>query len=529
MAEQRPGASRRTRRHARRYGVALAVWGVAVGVRIALDAAFGSNPFFTPFYPAVLLAAWWGGLGPGLLVVGLSLASGTPLWIRGGGAALGAEEWLLVAGAGSTMVLVVCGIELLHRERRHAETSRRAARRRAAELAEAGRRREEFVAMLAHELRSPLHALLATWELVPDASSKAELDRLREVAQRHGSRIRRTLEGLLDVSSVLRGRAPVRRQRIDDLRIVLDRALQAADVEGRGRQLRVSRPTRALPLEGDPDRLEQGLFDLIDNAVKYTGAGGHVAVELRDEGQRASFRVRDDGCGVPDALGERAFELFTQGETSSDRPEGGLGIGLFLVRWVFEAHGGRVSLHSEGKGQGTTVTAELPLAPAAARAPDSGRAPTDTAGGPGRSGRRVLIVDDDPDSAWSLARLLERDGHTTATAGAADAALACYASFWPDVVVSDIGLPGMDGFGLAMEIRRRAWPEPPLLIALTGYGDDTTRRRAEVSGFRHHLLKPVRLDELRHALAGEPRPSDEAGPPVDDEPPAHTLRSGGAG
>jgi signal transduction histidine kinase/ActR/RegA family two-component response regulator len=488
---------RARRRRARGYLVAVGAWAVALAARLALDAVFESNPFFTPFYPAVLLAVWVGGLGPGLLAVGLSVASGAPLWMQAGGGPEGAERWLYVLGAAATLMLLVAVIELLHRERRRSEATRRLERRRAAQLAEAGRRREELVAMLAHELRNPLHALLATVKLLPGEWSEEDLQRLRRVVETQAGRMRRVLDELLDAASVSRGRASLRLERLD-LGAVLDRALQAADVEGRGRTLHVSRPTRELALDGDPDRLEQAFFNLLDNAVKFTEPGGHVELALREEGERAVVEVRDDGRGVSRSFGDRAFDLFAQDTMGSDRSEGGLGVGLYLVRWVVEGHGGRVELESEGEGLGATVRVELRLR----RRPASAR-PLPAAARAQPGARRVLIVDDDPDSAWSLARLLERDGHETATAPAAGAALECCASFWPEVVISDIGLPGKDGFELAREIRRRAWPEPPLLIALTGYGDPETRERARASGFRHHLLKPVRLDELRRILERE--------------------------
>src|SRR6266446_5148490 len=304
----------------------------------------------------------------------------------------------------------------------------------------------------------------------------------------------RLVDDLLDVSRVARGLLELRRQRVD-LRDVLAKAIDMASplLEARRHHFEVHAPARGLVvLEADEARLAQVVANLLTNAAKYTPVGGHVSVRARRAGAQLVLEVADDGIGIAPELMPNIFDLFVQGRQSIDRGEGGLGIGLALVRSLVQLHGGTVAAQSGGPGKGSTFTVRLPATQvndARSRA-DSG-SPVTVA-----RARRILLVDDNEDAAAMLAEILATAGHEVRTAGDGPTALQSASTFRPDLAVLDIGLPAMDGYELAARLRAQAGAAAPILIALSGYGQESDRARSEAAGFAVHLVKPIDAMEL---------------------------------
>jgi CheY-like chemotaxis protein len=280
---------------------------------------------------------------------------------------------------------------------------------------------------------------------------------------------------------------------------VVERAIEATRtwMEDRKHQVSVSLPTETLMADGDPVRLEQITTNLLTNAAKYTSPGGRIEIALRREGERAVLSVRDNGMGVSPDLLPRIFDLFAQGERALDRSEGGLGVGLSVVKRLVEMHGGTITARSSGSGAGSEFVVRLP---ALASVPQERRVPAVVAGN--RAHARVLIVEDNPDASDALHMLLELLGHKVRVVRDGPAALEAVRANIPDVALVDIGLPGMDGYEVARRARPLASPGQMTLIALTGYGRDEDKARALEAGFDYHLTKPVDVDALRTLLSG---------------------------
>ena len=378
-----------------------------------------------------------------------------------------------------------------------------AAEQRARETAEdSSRAKDEFLAMLGHELRNPLFAVrnaIATMTLHPDRSGRA-----LEIAQNSVDHLSRLVDDLLDVSRITQGRVTLRRNRISFNELV-ERAVETARpvFEQRAIMLETEGTRRAIEVDGDAVRLEQVVGNLLTNAAKYSDGGGRVKVILEYKEGRAVLRVRDDGIGISPELLPRVFEMFVQADQALERARGGLGIGLTVVKQLVEMHGGRVTVHSDGLDTGAEFCVQLPawLAPKE-RAPD--RAPRRAARTP--SNVRVLLVEDNRDAADSLMMLLEALGHRVRVANDGPSALEVAAANPPDVMLVDIGLPGMSGYEVATRIRQNSALGGVVLVALTGYGLEEDRRRALAAGFEYHLVKPIdpaKLDALVAGLAPE--------------------------
>jgi signal transduction histidine kinase/ActR/RegA family two-component response regulator len=368
-------------------------------------------------------------------------------------------------------------------------------RRRVQQLADADRRKDEFLAMLAHELRNPLAPLSTALHLLPVATEKR--DDLLAMAERQVRQLVRLVDDLLDVSRITGGKIALRRERIA-LGDVVARALETTRplVESRGHDLTVSLPAEAVGLDADPARLAQVVANLLSNAAKYTPPGGRIWLTAETAGGEVVIRVRDTGAGLAPELVANVFDLFVQGDTSLDRTRGGLGIGLTIVRRLVELHGGRVEARSPGVGQGSEFIVRLPALPTAA--PASRAAPPASHDGARPLG--VLVVEDNEDAAEGLAMVLRLWGHDVHVAYDAAAALEAAERHTPDVVLSDLGLPGMSGYELAQRLRQRPGFGRAVLIALSGYGRDEDKRRAVEAGFDHHLVKPPDLDALARLL-----------------------------
>jgi PAS domain S-box-containing protein len=367
-------------------------------------------------------------------------------------------------------------------------------RQRIEELEREARLKDEFLAMLAHELRNPLAPLLTAAGLLEGTPPPALVERVRRVLDRQVRHLARLVDDLLDVSRITRGRIELRREGVD-VPAVVAAAVEGIrpQVEQRGHRLEVSVAAGTPPVEADPVRLEQVLSNLLSNAVKYTPPGGRI--ELEAGGREAlEITVRDDGVGIDPELLPRVFDPFVQGDRSLDRSEGGLGIGLTLVKHLIELHGGTCSIHSEGAGRGVEVRVRLPVASATAATAAPVRRP--------RRGAdlRVLVVDDHRDAADMLAQSLTARGHFTCTAYDGPTGLERARLERPDVALLDIGLPGMDGYELGRRIRRTPGLESCVLVAITGYGQDADRRRSAEAGFTAHLLKPIDPATLQDIL-----------------------------
>jgi signal transduction histidine kinase/ActR/RegA family two-component response regulator len=376
-------------------------------------------------------------------------------------------------------------------------------RKRAEEaLREADRRKDEFLAMLAHELRNPLAPISNALHVVRLRGDDRD-DGVREaweIMERQVEHMVRLVDDLLDVGRITRGKITLQKQPVD-VATVVSRAVEGSRplIDARRHRLEVVLPAGPLRVEGDPTRLAQVVWNLLNNSAKYTPEGGRITLAAERGRGEVALRVRDTGMGIPAEALPTIFDLFTQAERTLDRAEGGLGIGLTLVRRLTELHGGAVEAHSEGPGRGSEFVVRLPLlpeeAPAAAAAPRDGRRDRP----PPR--RRVLVVDDNTDSAASLTMLLRLIGHEAHAAHDGRAALGAVEAYRPELVLLDIGLPVLDGYEVARNIRAEAKYDGVVLAALTGYGGEEDRRRSQVSGFDHHLVKPVDLRALQALLA----------------------------
>lgn len=367
-----------------------------------------------------------------------------------------------------------------------------------AELREEHRRKDEFLAMLAHELRNPLSPLLTSLEILRHPSVTVDQrERHIEIMRRQASQISRLVEDLLDVSRVGRGRIDLKRHQVP-LRDVIDHALEECQplLQTRRHQLSVSLPNDALVVDVDPVRMTQVFANLLNNAAKYTDPGGRLTLWAEREGPEAVVRIRDSGIGIAADVLPHVFDLFAQGQVSIERAQGGLGIGLTLVRMLLELHGGSVAADSSGTGQGSTFTVRLPLAeedmPACA-------VPSGEVKEGDHRPLRVLIVDDNHDAADSMAAVLEMMGHHAEAAYDGIKALQLASDLEPDLILLDLGLPDMDGFEVARRLRRLA-NRIPRLVALTGYGAYEDKRRTSEAGFDEHLTKPMMPETINELV-----------------------------
>ena len=366
-------------------------------------------------------------------------------------------------------------------------------------LREADLRKDEFLATLAHELRNPLAPLVTALEVLRlRASDPAAVAQSRETIGRQVEHMRRLIDDLLDVARITRGMVDLQWEGLD-LRQVIEGAVLMARpmIEQRRQSLVVNIPPQPVPLSGDPHRLTQVVANLLTNAAKFTPPEGYITIDLEQGDAEALIRVRDTGKGIPPEMLPLIFDLFTQVNPPIDRTEGGLGLGLTLVRKLVRMHGGQVEARSGGVGQGSEFLVRLPLHRSGLGV-ELQVSPSLAASE--QAGLRVLVVDDNVDAADTLAELLSLWGHTARVAYDGRTALAEVRSWRPDVVLLDIGLPGMDGYAVAREIRELPDLAEVRLLAVTGYGQDADRRRAREAGFDSHLTKPVDAAELRSVL-----------------------------
>jgi CheY-like chemotaxis protein/two-component sensor histidine kinase len=358
------------------------------------------------------------------------------------------------------------------------------------------RRKDEFLAMLGHELRNPLSAIQNASELLTRSALQDQPTRkVGELLARQVTQLARLVDDLLDVSRISLGRIELQRETFE-LGDAVQHALEAVQPQIVAKQQRVTNHASPAPLyvEGDRARIVQAVSNVLANAAKYTQPGGRIRVTVLAEGESAVVEIADDGIGIPADLLPKVFDLFVQADRAADRAQGGLGIGLSVVRRLVEMHGGQVSAASEGSGSGSTFKIRLPLARAFESPSVDGLRTA-----PHPAGQRVLVVDDNADAADSLAALLQIAGHEAIAAYGAHEALERAGEFRAEVVLLDIGLPEMDGYEVARRLRERY--RTLVLVALTGYGQEADVRRAKDAGFDAHITKPVSFEELQRVLS----------------------------
>jgi PAS domain S-box-containing protein len=407
----------------------------------------------------------------------------------------GAQDFIVKPFSERDLAVRVRNLVLAQQERQQIDGLRLAAEA-------ASRAKDEFLAMLGHELRNPLSPMVTALELMklqgPHGSERA-----RTVIERQVRSLIRLVDDLLDVSRIARGKVELKTETVEIAEVLAD-AIETASplIEQRAHTLRVEAAASGLRVDADPTRLSQVISNLLTNAAKYTPPGGEITVAAARLGDEIVLRVRDTGIGIAPEMLPRIFDLFVQDRQSVERAEGGLGIGLTIVRNLVERHGGSVSAQSAGPGLGCELVVRLPASGAAAELAGAHPAPAAPPRAVLRAGApSVLIVDDNEDASTVLATLLAHLGHATRVAHDAPAALRTAADFLPDVAVVDIGLPVMDGYELAAHLRQLPGLADLHLIALTGYSQESDRRRSQAAGFHHHLVKPVGVDALEAAMS----------------------------
>ena len=402
---------------------------------------------------------------------------------------------------GRPVRLIGVGMDITERKRLEGELQQRVA-----ELAEADRRKDEFLATLAHELRNPL-APIRNALLLMKRPSKDGFDHESErlMAERQVAHLTRLIDDLMDVARISQGKIELREERLDLLAVVR-RAVETAgpSIRDKNHRLIVSLPDQPIFLDADMTRIEQVLSNLLGNAIKYTEHTGQIELTLEQRGAEVEVRLRDNGIGIPPEMLPRIFDMFVQADQSSKRAEGGLGIGLGLVRTLVTMHGGTIEAKSEGLGKGSEFLVRLPVVVEQPE-PVPRNGSVDPAAGPGTveaPRRRVLVVDDNVDAAQSLARLLSRlYDQDVRVAHDGYRAVALAEEFRPEVVLLDIGMPGMDGYEVARRLRARPDLQDVTIIALTGWGQEGDRARTKEAGFDIHIVKPVDPDELYRHIA----------------------------
>ncbi len=365
-------------------------------------------------------------------------------------------------------------------------------------LADLHRRKDEFLAMLGHELRNPLAPITNAVQLLRLQKNKGKLqNKACTIIERQVGQLTRLVDDLLEVSRITTGKIHLQQERIT-LNGIVDRAIETTRplIDQRGHELTVSLSPQPIWLYADAARLEQVVVNLLTNAAKYTADGGHISLAVQQEGDEAVLRVRDTGVGITPELLPHIFELFTQAERSLDRSQAGLGIGLCLVQRLVEMHGGRVEADS-ALGRGSEFVVRLPVSVTAPTTPPSTFKDSAEPAGPSL---RVLVVDDNVDAAQSLGLLLEESGHDVRTAYDGPTALAAALEYRPNVVLLDIGLPGIDGFEVARRLRQQPELSTVVLVAMTGYGQTADKKRSLEAGFDHHLVKPANFGKVLQIL-----------------------------
>jgi signal transduction histidine kinase/ActR/RegA family two-component response regulator len=367
------------------------------------------------------------------------------------------------------------------------------------QLRDADRRKDEFLAVLAHELRNPLAPIRNALQIIRLSDDREARGQARNLIERQLVQMVRLIDDLMDVSRISRNKLELRKERVDLARVVQSAVETSRPlIEQMGHDLTVILPPRPVVIDADLTRLAQVFLNLLNNSAKYTEPGGRIRLTVERQGGDVAVSVQDTGIGIPADKLPTVFNLFSQVEGSLSRSQGGLGVGLSLVKRLVEMHDGSVEVKSEGLGKGSTFTVRLPVLIEASRPP--GRVEREEAAP--KSNLRILIVDDNRDSADSLGMMLRMLGNDTRTAYDGEEAVAASAAFRPDVILLDIGLPKLNGYEACRRIREQSWAKGMVVIALTGWGQEEDVRRSHHAGFDYHMVKPVDLEALMGLLAG---------------------------
>jgi signal transduction histidine kinase/CheY-like chemotaxis protein len=453
---------------------------------------------FSMYFLAVTVAAWAGGIRPAMVTAILCSILANYLFSnpRGHLEISNTEEFcgLIVFLSVSLLIGVLCEISL-----------KSMARARAAE-----QQKDDFLAILAHELRNPLAPIRNGLQVMRMAADQpAMVARVRDMMERQVTQMIDLVDDLLDIARITRGNLDLKLVQVD-ARDVIASAVETSMplIEASRHELVVDTGQVALPLHVDATRIAQVIGNVLNNAAKYTPAGGRIAIQVDSDDAQVHIAISDNGIGIPPEAADSVFDMFSQVGASIDRAQGGLGIGLSLARRLLDLHGGSIALASRGSGHGSTFHIRIPLA-APAGAASQADVPAEN---PGLRRLRVMIVDDNADAADMLSTLIDMVGHTTRVANDGRSALALAAEFLPDVAFLDIGMPGMNGYQLAENLRRMPGTDRLILIALTGWGDPGARARSKEAGFDHHLIKPTDLEVVQALLTdiartGRPPPA----------------------
>jgi PAS domain S-box-containing protein len=390
------------------------------------------------------------------------------------------------------------------------DQAQEAQRKRADDLAAANRSMEEFMALLSHELRSPLSPILNALNVQRQVKTNDPiLQQAGSIIERQVGHMVRMVDDLLDISRITKGKLRLNKERVE-LRVIVNRAAETArpTIDARKHEFSVLLPTEPIWVEADASRLEQVVVNLLNNAAKYTDQGGLIRLSVKSLGEEAAVKVWDNGLGIPTEMLPRVFDLFTQVDGSLTRSHGGLGIGLSLVRTLVEMHGGRVQAYSAGLNKGSEFTVILPALAKVAERETIAVLERVRPTGPSV---RVLVVEDNIDAGDSLSLLLRLYDHEVLVARTGPSALEVASTFQPDVILLDIGLPGLDGYQVAERLREKPEFKDVLLCALTGWTpSDADRDRPQQAGFDHHFVKPVDLKRLLEVLDGAARKASQA-------------------
>jgi signal transduction histidine kinase len=372
-------------------------------------------------------------------------------------------------------------------------------RRYAEALKEADRRKDEFLATLSHELRNPLVPLRSGLEILRTSLHEEVPERVYEMMDRQVEYLSHLVDDLLDVSRITSGKVVLRTEHVE-LRELVEAAVEAGRpfIESRRHELVLDLPREPIWVSADRVRMAQVLSNLLNNAAKYTPEGGRITLSVAKDAD-ASLCVSDTGAGIPGEMLEEVFEMFAQVNRTLERSQGGLGIGLAVVKRLVEMHGGSITVESPGLGEGSAFTVRLPAVQQPAAAPE-GREAAEAAPRAGSAGRRILLVEDNVDAAESLTLMLDFKGHVTRMAHSGPDALEIAREFGPEVVFLDIGLPGMDGYQVAKHFRADPVLSDIVLVALTGWGSEDDKRKAADAGFDHHMTKPVQAADMERAI-----------------------------
>jgi len=488
-----------------RYGAAIVVMLLVAGIRAVLAPLLGTQAPLLPFVLGIFGAAYLGGRGPALLASFLTPILATIAftdWPQDGPP----MQW--VAHAAFFVIIAVLSSCLMHELQKRSRAEREAlaiAADHAKALREADRRKDEFLAMLAHELRNPLAPIRnVAYVLSKGGADPATVRRSGQMIDRQATHLTHLVDDLLDVARITRGRVALHRESLS-LDSVVEAALETVQpaLDARKQAVSIRQPGEKVFVDGDSTRLCQVIANLLTNASKYSPERARIDIVIEGSSVDAFVNVRDPGVGIDAQLLPHLFDLFLQGDRTLDRSQGGLGVGLTIVKLLVEMHGGSVEARSDGLGKGSVFRMRLPrtnpqFAAAAPEAPDERKAVRP---------RRILIIEDNADAAESMRALLRTDAHTVEVVHDGAAGLAKLEEFRADMVLLDIGLPRMDGFMVAHAIRERfaLAGRRPKLLALTGYGRDEDRNAALKAGFDGHLAKPVDPRRLLQIVAEEPQ------------------------